>query len=280
MPHPDKMIFADLGIRRQEVFDYYQTAAPCMLPHFQGRDLTVRRFPHGIDGPSFFQKHPRRQQEGKGEAIVVDSAGELLAWIGLGVIEWHVPLGPSGDPRLHDWAVFDLDPNPPAGWAEVGRVAKILLGLLDGLCVPYRIKTSGNRGLHVYIPIQPTAQETVVKAIAALSRMVVAVCPEWSTTERRVDRRGARVYLDYLQNGHTRTMAGVFTLRANRMAGVSTPIAAEEIAVPPQTWSLRAVGTEIGERSRLFENHGPPVDLARVLRRQGISWATGEEASR
>ncbi len=279
-PPLDKVIFPDLGIPRREIFDYYQAAAPWMLPHLQGRNLTVWRCPQGIDGPSFFQKHPRRPHEEKGTTIVVDSVTDLLDWIGLGVIEWHVPLGHRGHPRLHDWAVFDLDPNPPAGWQDVGRVAKILLGLLDGLSFPYGIKTSGNRGLHVYIPIEPTAEDVVVGAIRTLSQMVAAVCPQWSTTERRVDRRGARVYLDYLQNGHTRTMAGVLTLRANRTAGVSTPIVAEEIKIPAEMWSLRTVRGEIDERGRLFRNLGAPVNLAQVLQQQGIAWMTGDEASR
>lgn len=256
--------FAESHLLRSQLVAYYREVSAWMVPHLRGRNVTVIRCPKSTPETQFFQKHPR-PNEGPGRFIRVDSAHELLAWIERGTVEWHIPLGTSENPLQHDWAVFDLDPNPPAAWPDVVRIATILLGLLDGLGIPSCLKTSGNRGLHVYVAIVPTDHQQVVAAVRTICHLVEAACPEWATTTRRVADRGPRVYLDYLQNGHTRTMAGVFTVRANARARISTPISRDELSVPPETWSIDRVLSDLATRRELFLRPDRLTDLSRTL---------------
>lgn len=265
VPHPDKVIFPAAGLTRKDVLEYYAKVAPAQVIDYRGRILTVIRYPHGIDAPGFYQKHPHGHAEGEGDRIEIQQAMDVLSWAARGVVEWHVPLGLFPNPYRHDWAVIDLDPNPPAGWELVSRVAGVTCHLLHRLELPFRIKTSGKDGLHLYIAIEPAPHEAVTEAIRRLCVLVAESVPDWATIVRKVADRGPRVYLDYLQNGYARTMAGVFSLRAIKSGTVSTPIAEEEIPDGPERWTTRRVVEDLARRRELWPAHASRVNLLQHL---------------
>lgn len=124
--------------------EYYRRMAPPLLTEAGNKPLTVRRWPHGILGPTFYQKH-----QPEGGPIRVHTVHELLRWVGQGVIEWHAPLGSTY--RQHEWAVLDLDPEPQASWHDVVAVATMVTTLLREVGWSYVMKTSGQDGLHIFL---------------------------------------------------------------------------------------------------------------------------------
>lgn len=265
--HPEKVLFPDSGITRGEVAAYYARIAPVLLPHYRDRALTVTRWPHGVTGPMFYQRHP----QGRADApIAVDRAADIVRWVGLGVIEWHVPLGRMDRPSWHDWAVMDMDPHPPAGWPEVQKASRLFCRLLHQLDLPFRLKTSGRRGVHFYIPITAAPAPDVVGAMARLADIMVWSYPDGVTVAPLKKDRGPRVYLDFRQNSGTRTMAGVYTLRAGSGAEVSAPIRESELGEDPRDFTMGAVLARIRQYGDLFAYAGDRVDLARHLKERGI----------
>jgi bifunctional non-homologous end joining protein LigD len=276
IPHPERVLFPRDGITRAELVTYYREMAPAILPHLRGRAITVRRWPHGIDAPSFYQKRapiPRGAGAGGGDpARPIRIAGEedLVTWVGWGAIEFHAPLHREGE--AHDMAVLDLDPNPPAGWAEVRRVAGVARQLFEELRLPHGIKTSGGDGLHFYVPLRPTLSAAEATGwMEAVARLIVAAVPTLATITRRVAARGPRVYVDYLQNGRHRTMAVVFGVRGRDGAPVSYPVTwADVLAQRPEAFTIRSVRR--AHPAGWADWPGvPPVDLGRALAARGIS---------
>lgn len=263
--HPERILYPQAGIARAEVVSYYAVVAPFLIRQAAGRPLTVKRWPHGIDGPMFYQKH-----DPSGHPLMVRTVAELLTWVGRGALEWHAPLGSLHAPDIHDWAVLDLDPNPPVDWPEVVEVARVfkeLLGLMD---LPFLLKTSGQRGLHFYMAIQPAPARDVVGLMAQLAQIVVQTVPNLATVTRLKRDRGRRVYLDYLQNGHARTTVMAYSLRATSGATVSTPIDWGEVWHPPSYWTMDRVRERVGEQGDYFRWESAPVDLAVVAARHGL----------
>ncbi len=263
--HPERVLYPAIGLSRAELMLYYYHVAGPLLGHLQDRALTIRRWPHGILAPGFYQRY-RYQSRHERYPIVVDSLSELLRWVGLGAIEFHSPLGRVGDGGLHDWAVIDLDPNPPADWAAVVRVARVTLDLLDRFEIPVSLKTSGARGLHLLVPIEPTEPHRAQDAIERVARVVSLALPEDATVARRVAHRGARVYIDYLQNGPRRTMAAVYSARAGPDARVSWPVGREDLDRGPEAFTVRSTL----HRSVPFWPRVRPVPMEALLDREGL----------
>lgn len=265
IPHPDRVMYPAVGITRADVVSYYAEMAPYLLREAEHRALTVKRWPHGVDGPMFYQKHPA-----PGEPIRIEDTHTLLTWVGQGALEWHAPLGHENDPLHHDWAILDLDPNPPAGWSEVRAAARVFKSLLDLMEVPFLLKTSGQRGLHFYIAIQPLDHTLVTDIVGHWARMMVETASDLGTVERLKRDRGGRVYLDFLQNGHARTTVMAYSLRATPRATASAPITWDEVEHPPDFWTLDQVLQHVRERGDLFRWTGPRVNLEAVARRHGL----------
>lgn len=254
--HPERILYPESGITRAEVVSYYAEVAPYLLDQARGRLLTIKRWPHGVTGSMFYQKH-----SAPGVPLVVDGTEELLTWVGRGALEWHAPLGTITDPLVHNWAVLDFDPHPPAGWSEVLTAAQVFKELLDLLEVPFLLKTSGQRGLHFYIFINPLDHRAVTAIVQRWAEMVVQSIPEIATLARLKRDRGPRVYLDYWQNGYARTMVMAYSLRATPSASVSAPITWDEIAHPPEYWTIKTVREHLMHFGNLFSWQGDPVDL-------------------
>jgi bifunctional non-homologous end joining protein LigD len=270
MPHPERVLFPECGVRREELAAHYLRAADVLVREASGRAVTVVRYPHGIGEAGFFQKHERTPGR-EDDPIRIEDPSDLVRWVALGAVEFHLPLGrlapTAGVDALHDWAVMDLDPHAPAGWREVVAVSRALTTVLAHAAIPWIAKTSGQSGVHVLIAIVPTPARAATEAMERVARLTRRLVPDVATVARRVRDRGPRVYLDYLQNAPTRTMAAVFGVRAVEPAPVSWPVQLDRLVdVAPDDFTVRSA------RGVLLPdwNRGPPVDLLSALDAAGI----------
>lgn len=262
LPHPDKVLFPEIGLTRRMLAEYYLAMGSFMLRDYRHRYLTVIRWPSGIQGKHFYQKHMP-----EGELITLNEVDQLAYWTGLGVIEWHVPLGHCDDPDMHDWMVMDLDPSPDSPRDLLSDVALGFARLLGLVEVPFLLKTSGKRGLHFFIGIDPVPHRVAQEAMERLARVLEKSFPLWVTIARLKKDRGEKIYLDYLQNGFHRTMAGVYSMRATERAGVSTPLRREELGKAPWNFTIRDVQDRMARWGDLFQWTETRVDVYALLQK-------------
>jgi bifunctional non-homologous end joining protein LigD len=297
--NPEKVFFPGEGITKGELVAYHREIAPFMLPFLRDRPLVLTRYPDGIEGKSFFQKDApewrppwlrtvtvHAEESGRDlEHFLVDDA-EGLAWlVNLGTIPIHVFASRAAALERPDWCVVDLDPKE-APFAHVVRIARALHELCDEIELPSYPKTTGQKGLHVLVPLGGQLTHAQARTLGELlARAIEAELPEISTTARAVPARGGRVYLDYLQNGYGKTIAAPYTVRPRPGAPVSTPLRWSEVSgrLDPSRFTLRNVPARA---RKLREDPLLPVlsekpDLARALDRlRERMGAKGERAAR
>jgi len=246
-----KPFWPELKITKGDLLRYYLSIAPVLLPHIQNRAMVMKRYPHGAHGPFFFMKHapsPRPdwiqicsiEHESKNiiDFAVIQDIPALLWLINLGCIDLNPWYARCDDVDRPDYLHFDLDPVSPVGnekpvpFNRVLEVSQILHEMLDNLKIPNYPKTTGSRGIHVYVPIQrgPTQKQvwTFAKAVA---QTLASRHPKIITSEYRIHKRPpGRVLVDYNQNAWGRTLAGVYSVRPKTGAPVSMPVTWNEIA--------------------------------------------------
>jgi bifunctional non-homologous end joining protein LigD len=240
----DKVFFPKEKYTKGDVMRYYARVADLILPTVADRPLVLKRFPNGIDGESFYQqKASETTPSGVRVEIIETDGGEkqpryiggdlltLLYTIQLGAISvdpWH-----SRVPNLEyaDYTIIDLDPGPRANFARVVQVARWVKEAIDGFGLHAAIKTSGSKGLHIYLPLPPRTPNQAATLVAQMvATKVAGAHPKESTIERSVKARGAAtVYVDYLQNIQGKTVAGPYCVRAKPGATVSTPLKWSEL---------------------------------------------------
>jgi bifunctional non-homologous end joining protein LigD len=250
-----KIYFPREGITKGELVAYHREIAPFMLPFLRDRPLVLTRFPDGIDGKSFFQKdaptwRPRwirtvtvHAEEAKRdlEHFLVDDAEGLVWLVNLGVIPIHVFASRAQALDRPDWCIIDLDPKE-APFAHVVRLAGAVRALCEDLGLPSYPKTTGQKGLHVLLPLGGQLTHEQARTLGELiARAVEAELPGLSTTARALSARGGRVYLDYLQNGYGKTIAAPYTVRPRPGAPVSTPLRWAEVddRLDPAAFTIR-----------------------------------------
>ena len=252
LSHLDKVLFPETGFTKGQLIEYYVRIAPLLLPHLRDRPLTLHRYPDGVEGQSFFEKHVPSHapswvrtvevpstsgRGGKGDveyAMVCDLPA--LVWAAnLGSIELHVPLWHVGRRRLlpapPDHMVFDLDPGPGTTTVECCRVARWIADLLadDGLkAYP---KTSGSKGLQLYVllPGRPT-WDRVHQRAHDLAQQVEGAHPDAVVSSMRKTARHHKVLIDWSQNSPSKTTVAAYSVRACPEPTVSTPVTWDEVA--------------------------------------------------
>ncbi len=252
-----KVFFPADGITKGDVVAYYREIAPRMLPFLRDRPLVLTRYPDGIEGKSFFQKDApewrpdwmrtvriRGEEGGRDlDHFLVDDA-EGLAWIAnLGTIPIHVWSSRAASLDRPDWCVVDLDPKQ-APFAHVVRIARELHALCDGIGLPSYPKTTGQKGLHVLVPLGGAMTHEQARSLGELlARAVEAELPDIATTVRAVQARGGRVYLDFLQNGRGKTIAAPYAVRPMPGAPVSAPLRWSEVnaRLDPARFTIRTM---------------------------------------
>lgn len=263
----DKVFWPVEGYTKGDLCDYYATLAPVMLPFLKDRPVVLVRHPDGIEGKSFFQWRPPRgtppwvstlelrddedaQHRGTKSVFLINDVDALVHIANLGAIPIHVMASRKGNLDCGDFFTIDLDlgENP---FRLGATLALSLREILDevGLCgFP---KTSGQRGLHVLVPVGPGIGFDVIKALGELfGRLLESRHPEIATMERAVPKRRGKVYIDTVQNGRSRTIVAPYSVRAFPGATVSTPLRWEEVhaALDPRRFTIVTVPTRVAEQ--------------------------------
>ncbi|MHB8069278.1 MAG: non-homologous end-joining DNA ligase [Desulfobaccales bacterium] len=240
----EKDLYPAYGFTKAQILDYYRRMAGFILPHLQGRALTFKRYPEGVDRDFFFEKrcpahHPAwvktaevRQDKGEPRRVCLVNDLATLMWVeNLASLELHVPLARAGSPETPDALVFDLDPGEPANILDCARVALILRDLLLPLGLAGYVKTSGQKGLHVYVPLN--RPETTFEHTKQFSKAVAGIMeknyPDLVTSKMAKESRQGRVFINWSQNDAKKTMICVYSLRAREKPLVSFPLAWGEL---------------------------------------------------
>ena len=260
---PDKVVFPRRGYTKRDVFDYYLAVGDGIMRALRNRPTTLQRFPDGIEGEMFFQKRiatrgvPPWVRTAKIKFPSLRTADELcpadlahVAWAAqMGTIVFHPWPVRAAAPDHPDELRMDLDPQPGTDFDDVVRTAGVVREVLGDLGWTGFPKTSGGRGVHVYIRIQPQWDFVQVRRAAiALGREVERRSPDLITTAWWKEERGTRVFIDYNQMARDRTIACAYSLRANARATVSTPVTWDELSeVEPDDFDLRTVPKRFAE---------------------------------
>jgi len=257
----DKVFWPDEKYTKGDLIDYYRAISPWLLPYLKDRPVVLTRYPDGITGKSFFQKDApafapdwlrteRMWSEDTQREIdyfVCDDLESLLYLANLGTIPLHVWGSRVASLERPDWCILDLDPKE-APFTHVVTVAKAVKRLCDEIDLPCFIKTSGSTGLHVLLPLgRQCTYEQSRQLGGLLARVIAAQLPEMATVTRQVGKRGARVYLDYVQNGHGRLLVSPFSVRPLPGAPVSTPLLWREVGpkLDIRRFAIRSVPTRM-----------------------------------
>jgi bifunctional non-homologous end joining protein LigD len=290
----DKVLFPETGFTKAEVVDYYARVAPVLLPHLAGRHITLKRFPNGVDGQSFFEKNcpshrppwvrtasvarsPASRPEGRrgrrrtskevasadgtsggtsadgrNETAItyctVDSTATLVWLANLAALELHAPMAHAEDPGRPAAIVFDLDPGAPADLVDCCEVGLWIRDGLDRLGLQCWAKTSGSKGLQVYVPLNtPTTHEATSAFAKSLAHWLEGDHPDRVVSTQRKDARVGRVLIDWSQNSWHKTTVSVYSLRARSRPTVSTPVTWDEVDQVSRTRDLATLVFETGE---------------------------------
>jgi bifunctional non-homologous end joining protein LigD len=276
----DKVLYPEVGFTKAEVIDYYARVAPTMLRHLGDRGVTLRRFPDGVEGNSFFEKRcPSHRPSwvptapgpgdrgGPIEYCVLDSAASLVWAANLAALELHTPMARCGDMTIPTMVVFDLDPGAPADMSECAIVGLLIRELLGSLELEVLAKTSGSKGLQLYVPLNADHTHDHARSFSlAVAQLVERDHPNLVVTEQKKELRKGKVLIDWSQNAWFKTTVCVYSLRARPRPTVSTPVTWAEVEAAADgadlTFEAADVLARIEEVGDLFE---PAADLEQQL---------------
>ena len=254
--HPDKVLFAERGETKGDLADYYLRVAGPLMRAMGGRPVLLERFPEGAGGPSFFQKRvPASAPDWlqtttvstpngtTARALVAVDTDHVLWAVNLGCLGFHVWPYLASDAGHADELRIDLDPSPGVDFTGIRRAARELQQLLAELGITGYPKTTGRRGLHVYVKLQPRWDSYQVRAAAvAAARELERRRPDLITAAWWKEERGRRVFVDYNQNAPHKTVFGAWSVRARPGAQVSTPLAwAEMDDIHPDQFTIASL---------------------------------------
>jgi bifunctional non-homologous end joining protein LigD len=258
----DKVMYPATGFTKGQVIDYYARIAPVMLPHLKGRPITLKRYPNGVGGQFFYEKNcPSHRPDWmrtltipakgwnskapKGTTIdycLLDEPAALVWTAQMAALELHPGLAAKGDLGRPSWVVFDLDPGPPADVVDCARVALWIRDLFEQLGLESVVKTSGSKGLQLYLPLhtETTFQDTAAFA-QAVAQLLEKREPKKVVSVQTKELRKNKVLVDWYQNADFKTTVAVYSLRARERPTVSTPL----------TWGEVEAALDAGDASRL-----------------------------
>ena len=240
----DKILYPATGTTKAEVLRYYLAVADVMLPHLERRPVTLRRYPDGVGAEGFFQKqcpdhrpdwlrtmHLNRERAGEEEYCDLGEVAALAWAANLGALELHVPMGRAPDPTVPTAVVFDLDPGAPAGILECAWLALRIREALEHLDLAAVPKTSGGKGLQLYVPVnRPDATYEQTRGFAhSLARTLEQLHPDRVVTTQAKAVRAGKVLIDWYQNHLTKTTVCAYSLRGRDRPTVSTPLDWREV---------------------------------------------------
>jgi len=258
--HPRRVIFAELGATKLDVARYYDALAERMLPHIAGRPLTLLRCAGAIDpavdkggcvmlrhgkawGPTAIRRVQIRELRKTGEYLVADTRAALVGLAQMGVIELHTWNSRAEAPYAHDRVVIDLDPGPEVAWKTTVAAAKLVRAALGDLGLRSWLKTTGGKGLHIVVPIAPTAAATCLEFSRRVADDLTRSDPRLFTSAMAKAGREKLVLIDAFRNNRTNTSVAAYSLRARAGAPVSMPLRWEQLkaSLDPRTFNLQTV---------------------------------------
>ena len=240
----DKVLYPEAGFAKGEVIDYYARIAPTLLTHLGDRGITMRRFPNGVDDKSFFEKRcPKHRPEWVGVcAGPGDHGGAIdycrlsdvpsVVWAAnLAALELHAPMARCADIEAPCMVVFDLDPGEPAAMTECAEVGLLIRDVLEGLKLECFPKTSGSKGLQVYVPVngQPLTHEHASGFAHAVAQAMEKHHADKVLSNMSKQLRKGKVFIDWSQNSRHKTTICAYSLRARPHPTVSTPVTWDEV---------------------------------------------------
>ena len=265
----DKVLYPATGFTKAEVLDYYARIAPVLLPHLGDRALTLRRFPDGVEGSSFYEKNcPRHRPDWVGVHRVVGEEGTIdfcridslagLTWVAnLAALELHTSMARAVDPDTPTMVVFDLDPGPPAGVLECADVALWIRDVLAELGLTSVAKTSGSKGIQVYLPLNTPATYSASAGFSRnLAQLLERQAPERVVSLQRKDLRRGKVLVDWSQNSRHKTTVCAYSLRARERPTASTPLTWEELQAAVEAGDATRLSFEAGAVVQRVEDRG------------------------
>ncbi len=269
-----KVLYPAVGFTKGEVIDYYTRIAPALLPHLRNRPLTLKRYPNGVEAPYFYEKNcpshapewVRKERVDKIDYCVCDELATMVWLANLADLELHPSLSLVDDINRPTVMAFDLDPGEPAGLAECCEVAVLLRDALSALGLQSFAKTSGSKGIQVYVPLNVDGVDYdhgTKRLSQALARHLEASHPKLIVSQQRKDLRRGKVLIDWSQNDEHKTTVCVYSLRARERPTVSTPLEWSELDDPD------ALVFEAADVLKRVERHGdlfaPVVELEQEL---------------
>lgn len=283
----DKVLYPKAGFTKGEMVDYYAKVAPAIVPHLSGRAVTLRRFPEGVDDldSAFFEKRcPKHRPKwvkttrvkagpnaGDIEFCVCDGLPTLVWMAQLAAIELHPSLSlgrKHGQPTV---VAFDLDPGPPADVLDCSRVALRLREVLSQLGLECFVKTSGSKGMQLYVPLNTrTSYEETRPFAQAIAQLIAKQAPGdvLAKMGKKTDRSG-KVFIDWYQNNERKTTIAVYSLRARERPTASTPVSWQEVEEAVDADDAKRLVFEAAEVLERVERHGdlfaPVLELKQKL---------------
>ena len=289
----DKLLYPAAGFTKARVIDYYTRVAPAMLGHLRGRPLTLKRYPNGVEQSFFYEKQCPRHRPDWIRTVRVHARGTgrfggqrrepreidfcladdvpTLVWLAnLACLEMHTLLARGDDVMAPTMVVFDLDPGPPADVLECARVGLLLRDALDGLGLHSVIKTSGSKGLQVYLPLNtPVTYEQTRPFARAVAQLLEKQHGDLVVARMTKELRGGKVYVDWQQNDDFKTTVCAYSLRAREQPTASTPLSWEEVEAACEASDASALRFEADEVIERVERRGdlfaPALELAQQL---------------
>ncbi|HET9163712.1 MAG TPA: non-homologous end-joining DNA ligase [Solirubrobacterales bacterium] len=282
----DKVLYPQTGFTKGEMVDYYAKVAETIVPHLNGRAVTLRRFPEGVEDldAAFFEKRcPKHRPKwvktarveagphaGKIDFCVCDSLPTLIWMAQLAAIELHPSLSLSRAPKRPTVLAFDLDPGPPADVVDCCRVGLRLRELFAHFDVESFAKTSGSKGLQVYVPLNGKASYEQTKPFAkAIAQLLEKQTPDEVVSKMKKVEREGKVFVDWSQNHQRKTTIAVYSLRARERPTASTPITWEEVEATADSGDGSRLAFEAGQVLERIEEHGdlfaPVLELEQDL---------------
>jgi bifunctional non-homologous end joining protein LigD len=265
-----KVIYPAVGFTKREVIEYYAAIAPVIVPHLEGRALTVKRWPDGVQGESFFQKQaPAHRPEWVGtvtlpserkpiDYLLAADAATVVWLANLAALELHAPLARADAPQRPTALVFDLDPGEPATMLECCRVGLQLRGMFENLGIQMFAKTSGKKGLQLYVPLNSrdvTFEQTKPFA-KAVAEALESAEPDLVVSRMTKARRAGKVLIDWSQNDARKTTVCAYSLRASERPSVSTPLDWQEVQAALERGDPAVLSFDAGQVLERVAEHG------------------------
>jgi bifunctional non-homologous end joining protein LigD len=295
----EKVLYPAAGFTKGQVIDYYARIAPLLVPHLAGRPLTLKRYPNGVDGKFFFEKNATQHRpdwvqttpvwsESNHRTVNYILANDLptLIWLAnLAAIELHPSLSLARKLSCPTMMVFDLDPGPPANIVQCCQVGLWLREIFEKFKLQSFAKTSGSKGLQIYVPINaPTSYEVTKSFANALARLLETEHRELVVSDMKKQLRVGKVLVDWSQNDEHKTTISLYSLRARERPTVSTPVRWDEVELCLKKKDAQSLVFEAGDVLKRTEKMGdlfaPVLNLKQTLPRLPGLEKTEVEASK